>query len=103
MKNNYLLRLFYGEVPLAITFWVFLVLLPTAINPVLAKLDSPILGIGISTYLAIALYNSACKYKGREVWQMLAQICAVVLMVMLALRIYHLLVGFSDANPAYYG
>ncbi len=96
MKQNYLLILLRGEVPLAITFWVFMILLPTAINPILEKLNSPVLGIGISAYLAIALYNSACRYKGREIWKILAQICAVLLMVMATLRVYHQLVGFDD-------
>jgi hypothetical protein len=86
-RKNYLAKLFFGEIPLSITYWGFLVLanIIFAFINYIALNSISIIGeqrfiltiilsseIIYSVFVSIAVVNSALKYKGLVLWPTLA-------------------------------
>lgn len=105
VHNNFFARLYYGELSLPVTFWVFGVLLATLFNICLTALlyilfldpdasdfIAPLGGLGsMLVILAISLsalaytfvvlvgqWRAATQYKGRKLWAILVKICVVL-------------------------
>ena len=103
-SNNYLARLYRGDIPLVITFWVFHVLTGLGMLGILAVatiiiihkelfsiysalilLVAPMLVLFLYYPLSsIALYNSAKKYQGNPIWQKLAMAISVLTIIAVA-------------------
>ena len=76
--NNFFIKLYRGDIPLVITFWVLYVVLGV-IFQWLAGLLLPAAIAAVTIlisyiYLIIALWNSAAKYEGPGIWKTLAYV-----------------------------
>lgn len=88
-------RLWQGEVPLALAYWVFGVLVPVPLWQVLLHLPphtaaSGIAAAGLLAYLVfswVAIWRAANRYTGPKVWAALARIAVLLSAAALALPI----------------
>lgn len=106
-RRNYLIRLFRGEIPLVITYWVFGVLIGGLSfrlgnwylsNNFVEIIRSPAgsnlvqtfswVSIGFSVFILIAIWRSAARYQGRAVWKYLARLVVIGNTVFLGYTLY---------------
>ncbi|MGV0005583.1 MAG: hypothetical protein ACNYPG_03000 [Candidatus Porifericomitaceae bacterium WSBS_2022_MAG_OTU9] len=80
-SDNYLIKLFKGDVPLVITFWVFYVV----VGAIVSFIPSFPVNLVVGVYFTIALWNSAGKYKGAAIWRKLSRILAVLSIIVFVL------------------
>ncbi|MEX1222251.1 MAG: hypothetical protein WEA82_09080 [Idiomarina sp.] len=102
-KNNLLVALFKGDIPLVITYWVFGVLISgIGIRALMTLLDANYSSLAItesgllilqgaywllaagSFFILIAIWRSAGKYEGNAVWSVLARLAVVLNVVIFA-------------------
>jgi len=112
-QDNYLVRLFKGDVPLVITYWVFGFLIGGLFaRGILAVLEAnfaslamkeggaPLiqsfywLVIGYSAFILIAIWRSAGKFQGNSAWAILAR--AIVIINAISFAASFLLTSDSD-------
>lgn len=81
--NNYLKKLFNGEVPLAITFWVWFIILSSFLSLVVKPIEKIDFSLDFSLYLLNFIYTilifvivikSANKYQGSKFFSFFAKI-----------------------------
>ncbi len=96
-KAGFIARLFRGEVSLPITYWVFGVLIGNVAFQIILKIIEfnyleivtsqvgawSVMGfywsaIGYSIFMLIAIWRSAGKYQGKEIWAGLARVAVVL-------------------------
>lgn len=100
-RASFVVRLFRGDIPLPITYWVFFVLIGLGfriINELIELNNFEIMSttagelsvmgfylftIGYSIFILIAIWRSAVKYKGRAIWGNLARVLIIVGALML--------------------
>lgn len=105
-RANYLTRLFRGDVPLVITYWVFGVLIGNVFLLGLANIvdsNRAWISLNVGTWLFISLFwltfcysifvnvaiwRSALKYTGNAVWSSLAMVVVMVGFIILAYQAY---------------
>ncbi len=90
-SNNYFVKLYRGDVPLVITFWVFYILFGLVVAPLFPDFIRILLFI----YLSLALWNSATHYKGFEFWRDLAKIIVALLALVQAYDVMMLSLGID--------
>jgi hypothetical protein len=102
-KANYLVRLFKGDIPLIITFWVFGVLVGwVIIGALLSILEANYSSLAMkengtlliqsiywliilySAFVLIAIWRSAGKYQGRSTWAIFARGIVIVSVILFA-------------------
>ena len=88
-SSNFMVRLYKGDVPLVITFWVFYIVLGTVLSFI------PLVGIIFTVFFSIATLNSAAKYDGLALWRILAQIMAALTLIGIAVYITFLVLGVT--------
>ncbi len=72
-SNNYFVKLYRGEVPLVITYWVFYFIIGSIVYLML-----PLLGIIVNIFFMIAVWNSAGHYQGSSIWKTLARLMVIL-------------------------
>ncbi len=97
-SNNYLVKLYKGDVPLVKTFWVFHIIIGTVLTIVCIALAivMPVVYfilLMVQAYLMIALWNSASKYQGAAIWRILAKINAVIGLIVVVSSVVLLSLG----------
>ncbi len=80
-SNNYFVKLYRGEVPLVITFWVFNIVISTIIYITLPFIVFLIVDI----FFMVALWNSAGHYQGSSIWKTLARLMIVLSVISILL------------------
>jgi hypothetical protein len=84
--GNVLIRLWRGQVPLVRTFWIFgftinlllraLIILAVGVRPLLVLLSAVYLGY--LSFIYVAIWRSAGRYRGATVWRTLARLSIVL-------------------------
>lgn len=87
MAMSYIQKLWRGDVPLVITFWVWNFLLAVAIGIILGVISwfvevsyKALLVVYLPFYafLTVAVWRSANKYTGKAIWAVLAQVVMIL-------------------------
>ena len=106
-KNNYLVKLFKGDVPLVITYWIFGVLIGgVLVRGGYAILEYNYASLAISeagiwffrviswliivysVFILIAIWRSAGKYNGNSAWSILARTVVIINIITFSVNIW---------------
>lgn len=95
-EKNFITRLFNGDISLAVTYWIFGVIIGNIILGMLCSLIDAkyfelipkvgilpiniflLIGLVYNIFILIAIYRSAVKYKGNKIWSILARILVII-------------------------
>ena len=95
-EKNFITRLFNGDISLAVTYWIFGVIIGNIIFGMLCSLIDAkyfelipkvgilpiniflLIGLVYNIFILIAIYRSAVKYKGNKIWSILARILVII-------------------------
>ena len=104
ITHNY----FKGDVPLIISFWgiyVFAwnIVIYNILYMVLARMGVELktvqsIGAPIIIILAIGVWNSAGKYKGKKIWSVLAKVVAAIHCIAAVIYVIALILGIDLNN-----
>jgi hypothetical protein len=82
-SSNYLLRLWRGEIPLAVTFWLYGILPSLGLNIFFTLIVRPnpvvtIVYLAYYVFMIAAIWRSSEKYRGAKIWGALARISVIL-------------------------
>ena len=96
-SGNYLTRLWRGQIPLGMTYWVWGVLLNAFMRNLLIQGATTPYRVTYFVYYAfimVAIWRSAGRYQGRRIWMMLARVSVILGVVFTLLVLFN--TGFID-------
>lgn len=81
LQKIYFMRLFEGDIPLIKTYWIYFICVTNVLFRVAIASSSAMLYLLTAIYvlfISVAVWRSSNKYKGRNIWAILAKIIIVL-------------------------